>query len=262
MDGPEAPDTTKADANAARMVDLNEEQFAWVKEQWVADAPNREAAAARAREVSDEQLLQMRDQRALAQESASDYRRIYRPLEEAAAREAAEYNSEARREQAAGEAVAGVTQNFDQARQSAERNMASMGINPSDGAFGAQQAQLTAAQALGSAGAANRAREQVATVGRALRADAIGVGRGVISGQGTQAGVALNAGNASVGNAGVPLNVSAQGVGMVQGAATSATNGLNAAGNIYQRSAEIRANSQGDGGAGLAGAAMSAAAIF
>lgn len=265
MCSPSAPDTSRADANAARITQLSEEQFNWVRQQYEAEAPQRDAAASRAAAVSDAQLAAMRSEASLADESANDYRTIYRPLEQRAATEAANYDTEARREEAAGKAVAGVTQAFGAARDSSERNLESMGVNPNDGAFASGDAQLQAAQALGSAGAANRARDQVAAEGRAMRNDVIATGRGLVSSQGTQVALSNQSGNSSSANAQVPLSVAQGGVQMVSGASGQAVNGLAAAGNIYERSAALNAESaqaSSNGTNQLAGAAMTAAALF
>lgn len=265
MCAPDGPDTTKQDAIAARVQDLNETQFAWVKQQWEADAPNRQRATDIAQQVSQEQLDTMREQRGLAQESASDYRRIYRPLEEQAAREAATFDSEDRQHEAAGKAIADVQQRSDIMRGATERNLASMGVNASDGNFAATFGELDNQAVLQGAMAANSARDRVQTVGRALRADAIGVGRGVVGSQGTQAGLTLTAGSQALGTATVPSQMNQSGVGMVQQAAGQASNGLMGAANIYQNSSNARYQAGQDSASGtgaLAGAAMSAAAIF
>ncbi|MDP3627119.1 MAG: LPD38 domain-containing protein [Hydrogenophaga sp.] len=56
---------------AERIQGLSEEQFNWVKQLYEADAPNREAAAATAREVSGENLNQMRLQNQLTNDYAA-----------------------------------------------------------------------------------------------------------------------------------------------------------------------------------------------
>lgn len=265
MCSPSAPDTSKQDAVAASMQKLNEDQFNWVKQQWEADAPNRAAATQTAQEVSQAQIDQMHKAGALADESAGNYRRVYQPLEEQAAREAASFDSSANQNAAAGRAVADVNQQADIQRAAAARNLASMGVNASDGAAAAADAELRNQQVMQGAGAANNAREQVKTVGRALRADAIGVGRGVVGSQGTQAGLALTAGAQGLGSATVPSQMNTAGVGMVNQGLGVANQGLGGAANIYQNSSKLATDgndSKNGAMAGLAGAAMTAAAIF
>lgn len=265
MCSPDAPDTSRQDAIAEKMAELNEDQFNWVKAQWEADAPNRARVQDLSNRVSQAQLDMMGEQRAVGQEAAGDYRRIYRPQEEAAAAEAASYNSVARQEQEAGKAVADVNIQAGAARGAMDRNMASMGVNVNDGAYTAGAAELANGQMLAGAAAANSARDRVQTVGRALRADSIATGRGQVSTQGTAASLAMTAGQGAVGTAAVPTSVNGQGVGMVSSAAGQASSGLGGAANIYANSSAAQAGAaegKQAATAGLAGAAMTAAAIF
>lgn len=265
MCAPDAPDTSRQDAIAAKAQQMSEDQWAWVQKQYEAEKPNRDAATSMARQVSQAQLDQMKKSGALADESAGDYRRIYRPLEEQAAQEAAGFDSAARQEQAAGRAVADVNSQADIQRGAAQRNALSMGVNPNDGAFAAADAELRNQQALQGAQAATAARDRVQTVGRAMRQDAIGVGRGVVSSQGTQAGLTLTAGSNAAGTAQIPGQISTQGIQTMGQANGQAVNGLMGAANIYTNSSRMQndaniAASQAQ--AGLAGAAMKAAALF
>jgi hypothetical protein len=265
MCAPDNPDTSRQDAVAENVQQLNADQFDWVKQQWEADAPNRARATDTSQKVSEAQLAQMGKSSALADESANSYRRIYQPLEEQQAREAAGYDSIARQQEAAGRAAADVRQASSITAGAAERNLASMGVNASDGGFASANAELANQTSLNTAGSMNNARDRVQTVGRALRTDAIGVGRGVVGSQGTQAGLTLTAGTAGLGAATIPTALTSQSTGMVSGAAGQASSGLLGAANIYQNSsnAQTKANSDSNGAtAGLAGAAMTAAAIF
>lgn len=193
----------------------------------------------------------MGKQDTLADESAQNYRRVYQPMEEQAAREAANFDSSANQAAAAGRATAVVNQAAD--------------TNASDGAFASTDAELRNQQVLQGATAANSAREQVRTVGRALRADAIGVGRGVIGTQGTQAGLTLTAGSQGLGSSTVPSQMNQAGVGMVNQGLSVANQGLGGAANIYQNSSSMQAQANGSKNgamASLAGAAASAAMVF
>jgi hypothetical protein len=259
-----APDTSKQDAAAVKMADLSEDQFNWVKQQWEAAAPDRAAATARANKVSDTQIDAMENATWMARDAYSTYDRIYRPQEEAAAREAAEYNTEDRREELAGKARTDVTTQFADQRAIGERAMASLGVNPSDGAMMSMEGQLQRDAALGQVAAGNKARTDAETMGRALRADVINTGRGIATGQATQAGLALNAGNSAVANGTVPLNVAGQGIGWVNQGASQAVNGIGGAANIWQNSSNAAsgaASSNSAGLASLAGAGMTAFAI-
>lgn len=101
---------------------------------------------------------------------------------------------------AAAEAKADVVANYGQQKEMAERQMASMGVNPTSGKFaGVTRAQDTNA-ALAAAGAQNNARKMVRQQGIALRADQANYGRGGSSVAAQQAGIGLNSGNSAVAN--------------------------------------------------------------
>lgn len=265
MCSPSAPDTSRADANAAKITELSQDQFNWVKDQWAAQAPDRANATARANTVSDLQIDAMRKQNALGDEAANDYRTIYKPLEQKNASQAASYDTEAHREELAGKARTDVQAQMAAARAASERSMASMGVNPSDPAAMSMNNDLARDTTLMQVGAGNKARADATTMGHALTMDAIGVGRGVVGSQATSAGLALNQGNSSVANSTVPVQVGQSGVGMVNGASQAAISGLGTAGNIYQNSARLNtdaANASSSTNGALAGAAMTAVAVF
>jgi hypothetical protein len=258
-------DTSRQDAIAAQMADMTEEQWGWVKAQYEADKPNREAAVRTAQEVSALQMQQMRKAGSLADESAQQYRTVYRPIEEQAAREAQSFDSEANQQAAAGRAVGDVRQQASVQRGIQERNLASMGINASDGAFASANAEMGNQELLAAASGANAAREQVKTVGRAMRQDAIGVGRGVVGSQGTQAGLTLTAGGQAVGTASAPTTMNNQGIQVMGQANGQAVNGLSQSANIYTNSSRMQMEAdaaQSQALAGLAGAGMMAGGYF
>lgn len=117
----------------------------------------------------------------LIQDSVTDrnrYREDTVPLEQALAREASDYDTAGRRELMAGRAVADVTQSFEAARKGALANLESYGIDPSQTRAGALDLGVRTAQAAASAGAANDARLRTEDTARALRMDAINIGRG------------------------------------------------------------------------------------
>jgi hypothetical protein len=260
-----APDTSKADAVAAKVQGLSEDQWNWVKQQYAAEAPDRAAASQTARDVSGRQMALMDQQLALGNEAANDYRTIYKPLEAGLVNKAASYDTEAHREDLAGKARTDVEVQAQGQRDATERNMASMGVNVSDPAYASIQEGLGRDTALAKVAAGNKARTDAETMGHALTMDAIGVGRGVVGSQATSTGLALNAGNSASQNGVTPVSIGQSGVGMVQGAANNAISGLGTAGNLYLNSANLnnqasQSNSQGTGA--LAGAAMTAAALF
>jgi hypothetical protein len=229
----DAPDTTKQQEAAMLTAQLSEEQLAWAKEIYADTAPDRAEARRRANEISDLQMAQMRKAEARSDELQARYDATYLPVEKSIVADAMDYDSQARKDAAAGEAVADVTQAYSNARDQGARSLQRMGVNPNDGRYAQMTQQTDSAQALAQAQAANQARKQVETQGWARRMDAAGLGRGVVSSQATQAGMAsqmgtsaLNAGNSAMGAgmAGVPI---------VQGGYQTAIGGMGQAANIY-----------------------------
>jgi hypothetical protein len=82
----------------------------------------------------------------------------------------------------------------------AQRQMASMGINPNSGRFQGVERTADMNTAVAAGGASNAARQMIRDKGLALKADAINVGAGLPSQTATAAGIGLNAGNSAVGN--------------------------------------------------------------
>mgnify|MGYP000632599652 FL=1 len=237
----EAPDTSRADATAERLAGLSEEQLAWAKELWAETAPERAAASARAGAVSDAQLEGMRVATNQAQDYSNYERTTFRPLERQIVAEAQGFDSEANQSAAAGRATGDVRAAFDAQRDIAVRDATRMGFNPSDGNVMAAKATLDTGEALGVAAGANRAREQVKTIGRAMRQDAVNLGRNLASGQATQAGLAVTAGNSSANNAQLPIAATGAGAQIMNNGYSGAQNGLGAAGNIFTNTARARA---------------------
>ena len=248
-----APDNSGLNAAALANAELSKEQLEWVKQIYTEGAPDRAEAAARAKEVSDANLASLKQNTELSNEYADYQRNTFRPLEKGIVQSASDYDTEARRDQKAGQAVADVTQQFAATKGQAARDLQRMGVNPSSGRSLAMSSQLGIAQAAASASAAGRARENVETQGFGRKMDAANLGRGLASNPATSAGVALNAGNSAVANGQVPLNIAGN-------AANSVTNGMSgagqlnaSAGNMYGQSAQIQ------GQAGASDAAGSAA---
>lgn len=262
--GAEAPDTSRQDAVAEQMQKMSADQWAWVKEQYTQQAPAREAAARTAQQVAEAGLSSMNLQNQVVADYKADRDTTYRPMEQAFATEANTYDTAARRDAAASEAVADVGMQAEAARQAQTRQQQRMGVNPSSGKTVALQSQMGLSEAAMKAGAANTARDKVETVGRAMKLDAINIGRNNASAQSTSAGLALNAGNSATGAAVTPVNVAQSGVGMVQQGLGTSLNGLSGAGNIFTNSSnqQWQASQAAASGLGdLLGAGMTAYAM-
>lgn len=146
------------------------------------------------------------------------YEEIYQPLEENLVREFQRYDTPARREQQRASAIADVTQAFDAQRENAARQLESYGVDPSQTRYQALDSEMRTREAAAQAGAANMATQNTEAMGRALRSEALNIGRGYPSnvagaygqtlqaaqgypGQALAAGQqGLAAGNAAIGN--------------------------------------------------------------
>ena len=197
-DAPAPPDLTEqteASAEIAReQLGLSREQMAWAREQ---DRMNRDTLG----RVLDIQLPAMRDQFDNAREDRQRYEDVYRPLEDNLVRDFQNYDSPERRMEERGRAVADVSSTFDAARRNALQRLESYGIDPSQTRNLALDIGVRTQQAAAQAGAANAADQRVDNTSRALRADALNIGRGLPSQVAQSYGQSVAAGQAGVGGA-------------------------------------------------------------
>jgi hypothetical protein len=202
---PPPPDYTpiaNAQRESAQMsAELAREQFAWAKQVYAENKGVTDLVVERFLETQARN-----DQTAL--EDRQRYEDIFQPLESDLAQEAADYASPERKELERGRATAGVAQQFDAARANATRELESFGINPGATRFAGLDLGLRAQAAASKAAAANQSDQQVDAVGRALRSEAINVGRGYPGQIAAQYGTAMNAGNSGNSNM---LNTTASG---------------------------------------------------
>lgn len=174
-DAPAAPDYTPiANANreaAAEAAAISREQLAWAREQYAND---REVT----QKFMDVMLPNMERESANAAADRERYKNVFQPVEDRLVAEAESYASDDRKEQEAGRAQADVSQAFESQRVAAMKGLESYGVDPSQARAGALDKAARTAQAAASAGAANGSRIQTEMTGRALRGEAINLGRG------------------------------------------------------------------------------------
>lgn len=251
----DAPDMTAMNKAAEANAEIAKEALAWYKQAYQEQAPLREQAAAKANEVSDAQLASMRQNDEISRDYWGYQKNTFRPMEQAIVDAAQTYDTEARREQKAGEAIADVQQQIDASLGQQTRQLTRMGVNPSSGKFAAMSNQMTMAGALGKAQAAAKAREGVELQGYARKMDAANMGRNLASNQATSAGVALNAGNSAAQTGGMALTQAQNATAQAGQGFNTAIQGNNSAGNIYGQAAQIGSKDSGLMGAlgGVAG---------
>lgn len=170
------------------------EQLAWAREQ---DALNRQLLD---RVLTSQEMVQDETLRN-AQRDRQRYEEIYQPLEDNLVQEFLSYDTPERRQEERGRAIADVNAAFDAQRRNALQRLESYGVDPSqtrNAALDIGMRTQQAAAAAGAASAANRATEQT---GRALRAEALNIGKGYPSNVAGSYGQSIAAGNSMVGNA-------------------------------------------------------------
>lgn len=194
-EAPPPPDYSgiaNASAESAQLsFQLGREQLAWAREQYYKDRELTDSIVSKAGAAMDRND-------ATAQADRARYERTYQPLEDDLANDARSYATDERRDKDIGRAQATVATQFDQTRQAALQQLEGFGIDPSSTRYAALDIGTRAAKAAAMAAAGNQAAERVDAMGRALRSEAINVGRGYPGQVAAQYGTALNAGNQAV----------------------------------------------------------------
>ena len=240
---------------AMQQAQLSKEQLAWAKDVYAESAPDRQNTLDRANEVSDQQLAASKQQTAIAGDAYNDYKTTYQPLERGIVADATGYDTPERRAAEAQASTSDVQRNIDVQRAATAREMERSGVNPASGKMLAMQGSMDLGAAKAKAGAAFTAQKGVETVGRALKMDAANLGRNIASSQGTNAALALNAGNASVANSGMALAAQGSGNAAMQAGFNGASSAMNSVGQIGGSMAAA------NGAAGAADASNTAAGI-
>lgn len=226
---PDLGPTAEASEEIARMQQQTaREQLAWAREQ---DANNRALLG----EVLDVQLPAMREQFEQAQSDRQRYLTQFRPFEDAFVQEAQNYDTPERRERERAGAIADVNTQFDAQRRNALQRLEGYGVDPSQTRNAALDIGVRTAQAQAQAAAATGANRRVEDVGRALRSDAINLGRGALSNAAGFYGASVGAGGAAQSGA---LNTTNTGAGAVQsslGFSGQALSGYGQAANIQSQ---------------------------
>lgn len=221
---PKAPDYGPLAAVSEKQADyafqLSKEQQDWAEKVY---NENKDVSDA----VIDFAMGQMDRQDQWAQQDRARYEAIYQPLEEQLAQEAQDYSSPERMEAEAGKAEADVAQQFDQARQAAQDRLEQYGVDPSQTRAGALDLQTRVAEAAAQASAGNQARTQTENIGRALRSEAINVGKGY---PGQIAGSMAGSGSSGNQSVNTGLAQTASGAQTMGTGGTWANQGMNAVG--------------------------------
>lgn len=159
------------------------------------------------------------------QESQDTYNRYmtdFAPKETQYANEAFAYGSPARMDQAAAAAKGDVATSFQAQKDSATRQLASYGIDPSQGSFARAMGAMDISKAAASAAAGTMARQQTDMQGKQLEASALEVGQKLPAQSIAQAGLGLNQTTSGLGGAAI----GGGGISAATGALNSGTNAM------------------------------------
>ncbi|PTM61912.1 tail fiber domain-containing protein [Phreatobacter oligotrophus] len=167
-----------------------------------------------ARQVTEQQLALGEEQAGYARDDRRRYEQVFRPVEDKFIKQATEYDSPERQAAMAAEARADVVSSTAQQREAAQREAASMGVNPNSGRFGGLNRAADMGTALAAAGAQNTARERVRATGLALTADVANLGRGLPAQSSAAAALGLQGITAGAGTAGAAAQTSINTMGM------------------------------------------------
>jgi hypothetical protein len=192
---PAPPDYSGVAAASEKSAELSykygQEQLAWAREQYASD-----------REITDKvvnmSMDMARQNQTAAMEDRARYKAKYQGLEDKLISEAESYASPERRQLEVGKAQASVAQQFDQQRAAAMQNLQDYGVDPTSGRGQGIDTMMRTAQGAATAAAGNQATAMVDATGRALRSEAINIGKGYPGQIAGQYGTALQGGNLAV----------------------------------------------------------------
>lgn len=208
--------------------------------------------------VQDEQLANARKDR-------TRFEQLYQPLEENLVNEFQTYDSPERQDLERGRATADVNTQFDAARRNALQRLEGFGVDPSQTRSAALDLDTRVQQAAATAGANTNATRNVEDTGRALRAEALNIGRGYPSNVAGSYGQSLQAGNSIVANANNTSGTSAGLFNSANGALNTSIAGFQGAGSTLNQGYANRVGAASDSSESLVtgiGAAAGIAALF
>lgn len=166
------------------------------------------------------------DQQALAKSQLDQYNNQFSPINAKIAEQAMNIDSSANQEAAAGAARSDVLANAAQQRAAGTRQLAAMGVNPNSGRYAGLSNASDINTALGAAGAANTARQNVQAQGMALRGQASQLGQQVLGNSQAASSLGLQAQQAQQGAAQNAFGLRSSALGQGQQAITAGLAGL------------------------------------
>jgi len=210
-----SPDPRIGEA-ALKEAELGEDWLDFAREQYKTSTERQKEQDKLANEVTQHQLNSSKQAQQWATDDRKRYDEVFKPLQDEFIDTAKNWDSAERQSARAAEAKADVINNATQARQAAERNMASMGVDPTSGRYAGVDRAGSQATALAAAGAENTSRNAVRKEGVAMRADAVNMGNGLAVNPATSLGLSSSTGSAAFGTT-AGNNAQSAGLGSIMG---------------------------------------------
>lgn len=197
--GSSAPSPDPAIGQAALMqAKLGQQWMTFAKEQFAVANQRQAAQDIIANQVTQQQLAASKQSQKWATEDRKRYTDVFQPLQDEFIKTANSWDSKERQESIAAEAKADVINSATQQRQATQRNMASMGVDPTSGRFAGVDRTAEVDTALAAAGAQNNARSTVRNQAVAMKGDAVNMGNGLAVNPATSLGLSTGAGSAAM----------------------------------------------------------------
>jgi hypothetical protein len=231
---------------------MHESTLAYYRERDAQSAGLQAQANAIAGRVADSQIATMDQQRVIAGEYHDRNKGIFWPLEDGLVSDAQAYDTPERRETAAGTAMADVGTQYGLARQSQDRSLTRMGVNPNSAKFGLAGNQMSLGLASAQSAAGKSARDQIEQQGWARRMDSASLGRGLASAQAQAASTGVSAGNSAVNAAYAPVNAANASTAAMGNAMSNYSAGMSNAGRLG-----LQSMSGGSSGSGVGNSLLS-----
>ena len=146
---------------ALKNAQIGEDWLKFAEEQFKVSNERQVGQDKLANEVTQQQLDSSKQAQEWATADRDRYENTFRPMQDQFIDEANSWDSAERQSARAAEAKADVMNNSALARQASERNMASMGVDPTSGRYAGVTRAVDQATALSAAGAENNARSTV-----------------------------------------------------------------------------------------------------
>ncbi len=253
----DAPEPDKGIGEAAKAnAAIAKEALDWYKQKDREGKPRQDKLDGVAMELADQQIKTSKVNTQQAEENWERYKAVGMPAEDAMYDDARNYDTQARRDAAIGEAVTDVDVAMDGAMDAKRRTMARAGVNPTDGRALSMETDAATAGALGKASAANGARTRIKDMGIMLRKDAANFAKGMQSNAAQSYGVAAQAGAGATGALTAAGQMANQSTGANGAGFGTAISGNNSAGSILNQEYSTNVSAAGQGGIGsLVGAA-------